>query len=53
LPDDELSVWGSGYLAMNLARAGPLSAPLLAHQDNITLHFKTETKDGILFFSGL
>ncbi|XP_023324977.1 neurexin-1 [Eurytemora carolleeae] len=51
LPDDELSVWGSGYLAMNLARAGPLSAPLLAHQDNITLHFKTETKDGILFFS--
>ena len=58
LADEELSVWGAGYLSLELgaplgARQGVRgSPPLIARQDNVTLHFKTEAKDGIIFFSG-
>ena len=42
----------AGHISVDIAKAGPISAPLLAQMDQISFQFKTEAKNGIIFFSG-
>jgi hypothetical protein len=40
LPDEIVRLWGSSYLSVDIAKAGPKSAPLVAELDVIAFSFK-------------